>query len=146
MVLTALAEALGMDLPGRDVIEEAAPKAHNAYYDTVLGQLQAMVPRLEDPTVARVTKGVARQVKYLKEIDRNGAFFDGRELAEMTKLLGREPASVEVGRPLLAEAARAGSVEIEDYLLYHWNRMVRDDYLMRTASGAMFQRAWPPLR
>ena len=146
MVLTALAEAIHMDLPGRQVVEETAPKEHNAYYDAILGQLQTMVPRIEDRTAATLAKGVARQVKYLKEIDRNGAFFEHQELGEMTRLLGRELGSVEQARPLLAEAARQGNVAIDDYLLYHWNRMVRDDYLMRTASGAMYERGWPALR
>ena len=50
------------------------------------------------------------------------------------------------GRPMLAEAAREGNVLIEDYLRYHFRRMTRDDWLMRTASGAMYQRAWPALR
>jgi aminoglycoside phosphotransferase (APT) family kinase protein len=146
MVLTALAEAIQLDLPGREVVEETVPKDHNAYYDTILGQLQTMVPRIEDRTAATLAKGVARQVKYLKEIDRNGAFFEQQELADITRLLGREHAAVEEGRPLLAEAAREGRVAVEDYLRYHWNRMVRDDYLMRTASGAMYDRGWPALR
>ena len=146
MVLTALAEAMRLDLPGRDIGAEMDPREHNAYYDTILGQLQTMVPRIEDRAVANLAKGIARQVKYLKEIDRNGAFFESQELADMTRLLGREPASVEQGRPVLAEAAREGRVPAEEYLLYHWNRMVRDDHLMRTASGAMYQRGWPALR
>jgi aminoglycoside phosphotransferase (APT) family kinase protein len=146
MVLTALAEALGIDLPDRKAVDEVDPKDHNAYYDTILWQLQTIVPHIEDRTSANLAKGAARQVKYLKEIDRNGAFFDHQELTEMTRLLGREPTSVEEGRPLLAEAARSGQVPVDQYLLYQWNRTIRDDYLMRTASGAMYERGWPELR
>jgi hypothetical protein len=146
MVLTALADAMGIELPDRHSVDGIEPKQHNAYYDTVLRQLQTIVPHIADRTFANVAKGAARQVKYLKEIDQNGAFFESLERSEMARLLGREPASVEEGRPLLAEAAREGKVPIEEYLLYQWNRTIRDDYLMRTASGAMYQRAWPDLR
>jgi len=146
MVLTALADAVGIELPDRHVVEEVDPKDHNAHYDTILWQLQTIVPHIADRTAANLAKGAARQVKYLKEIDRNGAFFEHQELAEITRLIAREPASVEEGRPMLAEAAREGQVPIEEYLLYQWNRTVRDDYLMHTASGAMYERAWPALR
>jgi hypothetical protein len=43
----------------------------------------------------------------------------------------------------LAAAAREGTVAADDYLLYHWRRMAHDDHLLRTASGALYERAWP---
>jgi hypothetical protein len=40
----------------------------------------------------------------------------------------------------------AGVIADEDYLRYAWRQVQRDDYLMRTASGALRERTWPPLR
>jgi aminoglycoside phosphotransferase (APT) family kinase protein len=145
MRLEALGNALGMDLRSRFVTEEATPHPHAAVYDNVLRQLQVMVPLIEDRKAASLAKGVARQIKYLKEVDRNFVLFERQELADMSRLLGRTVTSLDEGRPALAGAARDGKVSFEGYFGYHWNRMVRDDHLMREASGRMFQRAWPAL-
>jgi hypothetical protein len=145
MRLEALAMALGLTVPSRFVTEEAVPHEHAAIYDNVLRQLQVMVPMIADQKASSLAKGVARQVKYLKEIDRNFVMFERDELADMSRLLGRTVQSLDEGRPALAEAARDNKVSLESYFLYHWSRMVRDDHMMREASGRMFQRSWPAL-
>jgi hypothetical protein len=55
------------------------------------------------------------------------------------------PTSLPAGRADLAAAARDGKVEFDDYLLYHWARLTRDDWMMRDASGGMYERSWPEL-
>jgi aminoglycoside phosphotransferase (APT) family kinase protein len=145
MRLTALGDALGLSLPSRFIGEVAAPHEHAWMYDNVLAQLQAMVPMISEPKAANLAKGAARQVKYLKEIDRNYPLFAAQELADISHLLGRTEPSLDEGRPALAEAARAGKVSFEGYFFYHWSRMVRDDHMMREASGKLFQRTWPEL-
>jgi hypothetical protein len=145
MRVTALADALAIALPARVVAEEAAPHEHAGLYDTVLAQLQTMVPLIADAKAGRLAKGVARQVKYLKEIDRNYGLFERQELADISHLLGRTVGSLAEGRPALAAAAREGKVSFEGYLLYHWGRVVRDDHMLREASGKVFQRSWPEL-
>jgi aminoglycoside phosphotransferase (APT) family kinase protein len=145
MRLTAQADAMGIALPGRDVDAETEARAHAYLYDVVLGQLQGIVDRVDDRVAANLAKGAARQVKYLKEIDHNGARFEADELDDLGRLLGHAPQSVEAGRTELADAARAGLVEFDEYLLYHWNRLIRDDLLMKPSSGAMYERSWPAL-
>jgi aminoglycoside phosphotransferase (APT) family kinase protein len=145
MRLTAQADAMGIDLPGRDVDTEAEARAHAYLYDVVLDQLKGIVDRVDDRVAANLAKGAARQVKYLKEIDRNGTLFEADELDDLGRLLGRTPASIDEGRTDLAVAAGEGKVEFDDYLLYHWNRLVRDDLLMKPSSGAMYDRSWPAL-
>jgi hypothetical protein len=49
------------------------------------------------------------------------------------------------GREALVDAVHDGDVTLEDYVGYHWNRLRRDDHLMRHASGALFDRGWPDL-
>jgi hypothetical protein len=145
MRLTAQADAMGIELPGRDVGEEAAPLPHDALYAAVLAQLRDIVTRADDRAVANLAKGAARQVKYLQGLDRNRTFFEEHELDDLGRLLGHTPATVQSGRTELATAARDGKVELDDYLLYHWARLTRDDWMMREASGAMYERAWPEL-
>ena len=145
MRLTAQADAMGIELPGRDVDVEAEARPHAYLYDVVLDQLKGIVDRVEDRVAANLAKGAARQVKYLKEIDRNAALFEADELHDLGRLLGRVPDSIEEGRVDLAAAANDGKVEFDDYLLYHWNRLVRDDLLMKPSSGAMYDRSWPAL-
>ena len=145
MRLTAQADAIGVELPGREIVEEAPLLPHAAIYDAVLGQLRAIVDRADDRAVSNHAKGAARQVKYLKELDRNRAFFEGHEVDDLGRLLGRTPPTVAAGRVELATAARDGKVELDDYLLYHWTRLTRDDWMMREASGAMYERSWPEL-
>jgi hypothetical protein len=145
MRLQALGMALGMTLPPREPAEVAEPREHAAMYDSLLREFQVMVPRIEDRQAVNIAKSMVRQIKYLKAIDRDGALFDGQELGEIAGLLGRTPDDLAQGRADLAEAARARRVSLEAYFRYHWNRMVRDDHLMREASGRLFDRSWPAL-
>ncbi len=145
MRLTAQADAMGIELPGRDAGPEAQPRTHAALYDAVLGQLKGIVDRADDRAVSSLAKGAARQVKYLKEIDRNGQLFEERELDDIGRLLAKMPPSLDEGRADLAKAARDGDVGFEDYLLYHWARLTRDDWMMKPSSGAMYERGWPAL-
>lgn len=145
MRLDATCDAMGLDRPPREV-DEAPEPAHSPMYDRILEQLRAMVPRIEDRTAANSAKSVARQLKYLRELDRNGELFGRQELDDLGSLLGRVPDSVDDGRASLLDAVHDGSVSFEDYVGYHWRRLRRDDHLMRHASGAMYERHWPDLR
>jgi hypothetical protein len=103
------------------------------------------VPRVADPLAARWTKGVARLVKYLREIDRAGPALAQAELEDLSTLIGRKPSSLAEARAELAGAVTTGAVSDADYVRYLWRQVQRDDYLMRDASGALRDRTWPPL-
>jgi aminoglycoside phosphotransferase (APT) family kinase protein len=145
MRLTALAAAMGIELPGRGVEVQEEVRDHAGIYDAVLTQLQGIAGRVEDRTVAAMAKGTARQVKYLKEIDRSGRRFEQRELDDIGGLLHRRQQSLPEARQRLSAAALDGAVPIEDYVLYHWRRLIHEDHLLRTASGALYERTWPAL-
>ena len=144
--LEALGNVMGMDLqPPEMPAPSDLPDWHHLY-DDVLGSLKTIVPRISDPLGSQWTKGVARVVKYLQEIDASGRDYARLESEEIAALLGRAPGELEQGREDLAKAAREGVVSDPDYVRYLWNRVLRDDHLMRTASGALHDRTWPPLR
>ena len=45
----------------------------------------------------------------------------------------------------LDDAMADGAIADEDFVRYVWRQVQRDDHLMRTASGALRERTWPPL-
>jgi aminoglycoside phosphotransferase (APT) family kinase protein len=146
MRLEAIFDAIGVERPTRDVATEAEPSEVHVLYDVVLRQLRDIAVRAQERVVKTQAKGAARQIKYLKELHRNGLAFDAAELDEIGRLLGRTPETLDEGRAELAVAARERTVAIEDYLNYHWLRLTHDDHLMREASGALYERTWPLLR
>ncbi len=146
LTVEALAHVAGIELPDEPLPEEPEPVEWHYLYDAALGMLQTIVPRIEDPLASQWSKGVARVVKYLKEMDRAGRAFEQAELDDLARLLGTAPPSVEEGRRRLADALRQGTVSDRDYIAYVWNKVRRDDHLMRTASGALRERTWPPIR
>jgi aminoglycoside phosphotransferase len=143
--LEALGAVMGLELEPPSYPEpDELPEWHRMY-NTVLGSLRTITPRISDPLANQWTKGVARVVKYLQDIDASGRLFADLERDEITGLLGYRPDTLESGRLELAEAARAGKVSDEDYVGYLWNKVMRDDHLMRHASGALHERSWPPV-
>jgi aminoglycoside phosphotransferase (APT) family kinase protein len=143
--LEALGAVMGLDLESPSLPEPRESSEWHHLYPTVLGSLQTIVPRISDPLANQWTKGVARVVKYLQELDASGRDYADLERDEIAQLLGRRPANLSEGRVDLAEAARLGRVTDEDYVQYMWHKVQRDDHLMRTASGALHDRTWPPV-
>jgi aminoglycoside phosphotransferase len=147
MRLESLMAVMGLPFgPPQEDIEQAPPKEYGQMYEDMLGRLQVAVKRTEDKLASNVMKGVARSVKYLKEADRNGVWFDQMEIEDIGGLLGRKPASVNEGRQALYRAAMDRKVSDEDYVRYHWRRFLRDEQIMRVAAGSIYGRGWPPLR
>jgi len=143
--LQALTRVMGIELPMPELPEPPPAREWHPLYDQILGSLQTIVPRISDPLASQWTKGLARAVKYLQELDLAGRQFNELELDDIASVLGHRPADLEAGRAELAEAALAGKVADEDYVRVLWNKVMRDDHLMRTASGALHHRTWPPL-
>jgi hypothetical protein len=134
-----------LDLPSRDIADQAPVPEASRLYDQVLDSLRNATPRIEDRTASALVKGVARTVKYLKEAARNAGLFEAHEMDSIARLLGTRPASLDEGRAALYAAAVDRKVSDEDYIRYHWDRLIRDDFLMRTAAGAVYQRTWPAI-
>ncbi|MCY4564447.1 MAG: phosphotransferase family protein [Gammaproteobacteria bacterium] len=145
MRITALADALGIALPPRQVRGEAPVRPEYSSYDDLLEQMRVIVPEIGDAMATRHAKGVVRKLKHLKELSRNGALFDRFELDRIASLLGRRPESLGKGRAALYQAAVARDISDEDYILYHWDRLVHDEHLMQYAAGTLSRRDWPAL-
>jgi thiamine kinase-like enzyme len=143
--IEALGAVMGLDLEPPSLPQQAEMPEWHHLYPTVLGSIQTIVPRISDPLASQWTKGVARVVKYLQELDASGRDYAELEADEIAGLLSYRPANLAQGRAALADAARAGRVNDDDYVRYMWHKVMRDDHLMRYASGALHERSWPPV-
>ncbi|HVV12647.1 phosphotransferase family protein [Amycolatopsis sp.] len=142
--LEALDVVLGLGLRRPAEPEPAPPEPWHHLYDTALDMLRTITPRIDDPLAKQWTKGVARVLRYLREVDAAGRAVSADELGELAAELGTRPATVAEGREALARAAPV--VPVERLVRLLWNQVMRDDFLMRSASGALRHRTWPPLR
>lgn len=145
LLVEALAHVIGLPDVSVEMPDTARASAYQPVYDATASALKAAAARAGDALAQRYVKGAARLVKYLAEVDRIGAVIDREEIAELTALLGTTPESVEAGRSALAERAALGAIDGLAYVAQLWRGIKRDDYLMRTASGALRNRTWPPL-
>jgi aminoglycoside phosphotransferase (APT) family kinase protein len=145
LTIEALANVVGLELPHTELPSIPPEEPWHGLYDQTLENLQIIVPRIDDPLASQWTKGVARVVKYMKELDLAGRAFAAADLAELATLTGAAPATVAEGRRNLEDAAADGRIAIEDYVAYVWRQVQRDDHLTRTASGALHDRTWPAL-
>ena len=145
LLVEALAHVVGIpdvhiDLPGDEQSSDYAQ-----VYTAAASAMSGAADRITDGLALRYVKGAARLVKYLAEVDRIGAVVDAREIDELAGFLGATPASVSQGRAALAELAGRGAIDERDYVAQLWRGIKRDDYLTRTASGALSRRGWPPI-
>ncbi len=142
----AIAPFIDLDLEPPELAAPTPPSEQAWLYDVLLTQLRdVVVPRIHDPLARQRTKGFARIVKYLREIDDHGARYDELELDDITQLLGARPPSLAMGRVAIADAARRGDLSDATYLRHQWRRVARDNELLRPASGVLADRHWPPL-
>lgn len=145
LLVEALAHAVGLPTQEIEFPECGSDSSYQQVYEATLSVLKDVTGKATDGLAARWTKGAARLVKYLAEVDRIGAAIDRQEIDELTKLLGEVPASVEAGRAALADQVSRGDLDEFDYVAQLCRGIKRDDFLMRTASGALYHRTWPPL-
>jgi hypothetical protein len=144
--LEALADFIGLELTAPEVPATRERDEHEWLYDTLLSELRnIIVPRISDPLALQRSKGLARIIKYLAQIDAHGPFYEECELDDLAKLLGQRPPSVTSGRAAVAAAVRDAKLSDQQYLAYQWRRIARDNELLRPASGVMADRHWPPL-
>ena len=118
MRLTAQADAMGVELPGGR--SSTRRRRCRTPRSTTRCSGNCATSSTSPTTCGRAPAGAARQVKYLKELDRNRAGFEARELDDLGRLLERTPTTLAAGRVELAYGRRDGTVELDDYLLYHW--------------------------
>ena len=146
LFVEGLAEVMGLSLDP-EVRLSAEPTSRDWLYEACLAQIrEIIIPRSSDPFVVLRGKGVARVLKFLREVDRLGPLADQQELEDLTALLGSRPRSVEEGRLLLAEAVgEPGRLVDADVLRTFGRRVARETELLRPAMGVLAERHFDPL-
>ena len=92
---------------------------------------------------ARVTGVVMDQGRVVR-LGVRGAAVGALATFEGTTLRLEGVVSDRDGRKVFRDI-ETGKVSDEDYVVYGWRRLCRDDHLLRTASGVLATRTWPPL-
>jgi aminoglycoside phosphotransferase (APT) family kinase protein len=144
--LEALAAVTPIELSPAEVPPGREKGDHEWMYGAILTQLRdVIVPRTSDPLANARSKGLARLIKYLAQVDAHGSFFDSCELDDVEKLLGYRPSSLADGRARVASEIRSHRLGDDAYLRYLWRRIARETELARPAMGVLADRHWPPL-
>lgn len=143
--LEALDHVTGLRLARPEVPEAGDPPPWHVHFDEALEMLRTVAPRMGDPLALQWAKGAARVMRYLRDADLAGRAHIERELDELAGALGTRPATASEGRLLLDAALAGGRVDEATYVGLAWNRVMRNDELMSSASGALRTRTWPPL-
>lgn len=141
----AMADVLGISLP-HPALLDAPATPRGWWYDAVLTQLgEIIVPRSTDPFVILRSKGVARMVKYLRELDRLGDAAEVANLDELTELLGARPKSVSEGVAAVLDLFGSGAIELADVVRVLHRQTLRELQLLRPAMGVLADRSFDPL-
>ena len=143
--LEALNVAMGLGFSSPQFPPPPPEPNWHGWYDEVLTSLRTITPRIADPLASQWTRGVARVIKYLQQLDVNGRQVSEIEMTELAQVIGSPPESVDAGRLAVDAMVRSGRLDDRAYLELIWNRVLRDDELMKSASGALHYRTWPPL-
>ena len=115
-------------------------------YDVALDELRELiVPNVVDGFASRRAKGMARMIKYLREVDRLGAAARHAELADLSDLLGHACGDLVAARAELCEAIDAATVSEARVLEYCERQSTRETQLMRPAMGALADRHYAPI-
>lgn len=125
---------------------ESADTERTWMYDMALDQLrESVLPALDDGLAVRRTKGVARTVRLLREVDRAGRQAEARERMVLSDVLGEECPDLDAARRALAEGIRASTVGPATARHYAWTRVSLDNQLHGPAMGRLRDRHLPPL-
>ena len=144
--LEAMADVLELERQEAEVPPSPEPRGHEWLYDGLLEQLRTLVvPRVEDDFARTRLKGFARVIKHLRDVDRDGRFYEERELDDVEAALFTRLASVSEARVAMADAHERGVIDDSAYLRYLWRRVARENELLRSASGVLADRHWPSL-
>jgi hypothetical protein len=143
LTVEALAAATHLSLPEAE-LPALADTDETRYFDAALHQMQHRIgPEIADPWASRLLKGVARLVKYLREVDRAGDSHREAELDDLERLLGYRPPTARDGAAELLARVRSREVSPADLLQYAANQVARRTQLIGPAMGVLATRHLP---
>lgn len=145
VMVQALAEATSVVLP-----PVSMPPARISHYersfDIAINDLSTVItPRTGDAQASAKAKGLARLVKWWRNVDRYGAVFNQEEVTEVGGALGLRFDNVLDARRALAQAVLEGTIDDGAAIQLCHRRMARETMLMADAMGLLATTYYPPL-
>ncbi|MEO8695309.1 MAG: phosphotransferase family protein [Acidimicrobiales bacterium] len=145
LVVEALIAAEGLEFAA-EPLPDTGDTTDSWVYDVALDELRDLiVPNLTDGFASRRAKGMARLIKYLREVDRLGAAARHAELADLSELLGYGCGDLQSARAELCDTIDAAAIDEQRVLHYCLRQSARDTQLMRPAMGALADRHYAPI-
>jgi len=142
----ALADVMGVHLPGSAALPDTVPTDDDALFDIVLRQVREVItPHIQDSLAQQRIKGLARALKYLAESSRHRAFVDAAELAEIDAALGTAHVDAAQARAALATAVATHTIDPAVALHTVYLQVLRQNELLRSASGVLADRHYAPV-
>ncbi|AYJ85063.1 phosphotransferase family protein (plasmid) [Sphingomonas paeninsulae] len=141
----ALAEASGVTL-SPVAMPDAPEGPHARSFAIALDDIRDMiVPRIADQQAAVKAKGLARLVKWWRDIERFGPGFAAVEIAELSAALGKPFATLTQARAALGAAVVAGAIDQPTAIRLCHAGVARDSALMADAMGGLAKARFAPL-
>ena len=103
------------------------------------------MPRISDQQAAVKAKGLARLVKWWRDIERYKPGFDAAEKTEISTALDQNFATAEEAWSTLSDQVKAGALDFTTALRLCNGRVARDAALLADAMGGLAQTRFPPL-
>ncbi len=145
LVVEALIAAAGLEF-ATEPLPDTGDTTDTWVYDVALDELRDLiVPNIVDGFASRRAKGMARLVKYLREVDRLGAAARHAELADLSELLGYGCGDLSAARAELCVSIDAATIDEERVLEYCLRQSARETQLMRPAMGSLADRHYAPI-
>lgn len=145
LCVETLADVMGVELPTSATLPDTEPTDDDALFEIVLRQVRDVItPHIQDSLAQQRIKGLARALKYLAESSRHRAFVDAAELDELNAALGTSHSHVAAARSALATAVAAHSIEPAAALRTVYQQLLRQNELLRSASGVLADRHYAP--
>jgi aminoglycoside phosphotransferase (APT) family kinase protein len=145
LLAEALADAQGSKPAAAELSDPGDSDASWAF-DVALDDLRDhVVPGLSDEFASRRAKGIARLLKYLRELERLGPSARQAERAELSRLLRRDVSDLRAGRSALCAAIGADSIDEHDAIAFCLAQTGRTTQMARPAMGALADRHHSPI-
>jgi aminoglycoside phosphotransferase (APT) family kinase protein len=143
LTVEALAGAMGVPMPEVE-LSDLVDSDDTFFFDAALHQMRHTIgPHVADPYAARLHKGLARVLKYLREVDRSGGRHEQAELDDLEALLGHRPDLIATGSAELLDRVRKREISAEDLLAYAAGQVARQTQLVGPAMGVLATRHLP---
>jgi hypothetical protein len=125
---------------------DAPEGPHARSFAIALDDIREMiVPRLADQQAAVKAKGLARLVKWWRDIERFGPGFAAVEIAELSAALGKPFTTLTQARAALGDAVEAGTIDQPTAIRLCHAGVARDSALMADAMGGLAKASFAPL-